>query len=93
MTTPITLKAKISASNVTFKMKVTDSNAVKKADVGASYTVISAPSYEGSYIFTPTEEEQTVHTAGTRLAENITINPIPSNYGRITWNGSVLTVS
>ena len=24
---------------------------------------------------------------------NVTVNPIPSNYGLITWNGSVLTVS
>lgn len=25
--------------------------------------------------------------------QNIVINPIPSNYGLITWNGSVITVS
>ena len=93
MITPIVLKAKVSASNVTLHSKVTDSKVVKRADVGASYTVISAPSYEGNYIFTPTEEEQIVPTEGTRLSQNIIINPIPSNYGRITWNGSVLTVS
>ena len=49
--------------------------------------------YEGSYIFTPSSVTQTIHTGGTTLLSNITINPIPSNYGLITWNGSTLTVS
>jgi len=51
------------------------------------------PQYEGAYEFTPTQETQTVPTAQRVLLENIIINPIPSNYGLITWNGSVLTVS
>lgn len=49
--------------------------------------------YRGEYEFTPTEDVQTVHINGLRATRNITINPIPSNYGKITWNGSVLTVS
>lgn len=49
--------------------------------------------YEGGYVVTPTEETQILQTANLKLTDNITINPIPSNYGRITWNGSVLTVS
>ena len=28
-----------------------------------------------------------------KFFKNIRINPIPSNYGLITWDGSVLTVS
>ena len=27
------------------------------------------------------------------MASDVTVNPIPSNYGLITWDGSVLTVS
>ena len=51
------------------------------------------PTYGGPTEFTPSEEAQTAHTAGTQLPGDITINPIPSNWGRISWNGSVLTVS
>jgi hypothetical protein len=32
-------------------------------------------------------------TAEKVVTRNIVINPIPSNYGLITWNGSTLTVS
>ena len=52
-----------------------------------------ADPFEGDYEYTPSEETQTIQIAGKTAAENITINPIPSNYGLITWNGAVLTVS
>lgn len=51
------------------------------------------PEYEGEYVFTPTQETQTALTKGYKLTDNITINPIPSNYGLITWDGSSLMVS
>lgn len=51
------------------------------------------PNYEGETTFTPSAEMQTIPTAHTVLLSDITINPIPSNYGLITWNGSTLTVS
>lgn len=51
------------------------------------------PDYEGETTFTPSAEMQTIPTAHTVLLSDITINPIPSNYGLITWNGSTLTVS
>ena len=51
------------------------------------------PDYGGAYEVTPSEEAQTLCTAGRTLSEDILIQPIPSNYGRITWNGSFLTVS
>ena len=49
--------------------------------------------YSGSYTATPSAEQQTLPTAYRTLAQNIVIEPIPSNYGLITWNGSSLTVS
>lgn len=52
-----------------------------------------APEYEGPYEFTPTQSTQTAATAYKLAVADIIINPIPSNYGLITWNGSVLTVS
>lgn len=51
------------------------------------------PDYEGETTFTPSAEMQTIQTAQTVLLSDITINPIPSNYGLITWNGATLTVS
>ena len=53
----------------------------------------SIPSYHGETEITPSDETQTVQCAGLMMSENITVNPIPSNYGRISWNGVTLTVS
>lgn len=61
--------------------------------------VLSVPSaanvtrYEGPYEFTPTADTQTIEIEHEMATQNITINPIPSNWGLITWNGAVLTVS
>ena len=53
----------------------------------------SAPPYEGETVFTPTRQTQTIQAEGFLFSENITINPIPSNYGLITWDGVTITVS
>jgi hypothetical protein len=50
------------------------------------------PAYEGEYTVTPSEQEQTLETSGKRLAQNVIVEPIPSNYGRISYSGSVITV-
>lgn len=70
------------------------------AQTGDAYTLESdakflreAEDYEGVYEFTPTDQSQTIPIAGKTPAQDIIINPIPSNYGLITWNGSTLTVS
>lgn len=49
--------------------------------------------YDGAYEWTPTDSVQTIEIANKKALENIKINPIPNNYGLITWNGSTLTVS
>lgn len=54
--------------------------------------VSDVPSYDGDYEFSPGEESQTVFTGGYFLAKDITINPIPSNYGRIAWDGNTIRV-
>lgn len=51
------------------------------------------PIYEGQTEVTPTQETQVLQTANKTVVQDIIINPIPSNYGLITWNGSTLTVS
>ena len=49
--------------------------------------------YDGPTEFTPSGSTQTIEIANMKALENITINPIPSNYGLITWDGSTITVS
>lgn len=64
--------------------------------LSGSLTVPSAAGverYEGEYEFTPSGSEQTVEISGKMATRNIVINPIPSNYGLITWDGSTITVS
>lgn len=42
----------------------------------------------------PTDEEQIiVADAGFVALSKVTVGAIPSNYGKISWNGAVLTVS
>lgn len=49
--------------------------------------------YHGAYTVTPTNQAQVLDTDALILDGNITINPIPSNYGLISWDGSTITVS
>lgn len=54
---------------------------------------VERPPYEGETKITPSSETQVLQTKNFRMTENVTVNPIPSNYGLITWNGSIITVS
>ena len=49
--------------------------------------------YTDSYVVTPTRATQILFTDNKYMKENIIINPIPKNYGLVTWNGSYLTIS
>lgn len=51
------------------------------------------PDYEGAYEITPSAEVQTLPSTDTVTHRDIVINPIPSNYGRISYDGTVITVS
>lgn len=67
-----------------------------KASLKATLSVpteVQIPTYTGEYEVTPSQETQILNTSGLKATSNIVINPIPSNYGLITWNGSTLTVS
>lgn len=51
------------------------------------------PDYGGPTDIVPTGSAQVLATAGTAVSADIVIEPIPQNYGLITWDGSVLMVS
>lgn len=73
-------------------LEIADVGAVA-LDVGGSMYAVGPPYYDGSYEVTPSDEAQVLDMEGMRARSNVTVNPIPSNYGLITWNGSTLTVS
>lgn len=72
--------------NLTLQMDGEPSNVIK-------VTEYTAPTYTGSTEVTPSAETQTLLTANKTVISNIVINPIPNNYGLITWDGNILTVS
>lgn len=56
-------------------------------------SAVDVPLYGGPYEFTPTEDTQTIEIEHLMATQDIVIDPIPYNYGLITWNGSTLKVS
>lgn len=54
---------------------------------------IMPPEYHGAVEVVPSAETQTLTTHDLYMTTDIIIDPIPSNYGLITWDGSALTVS
>lgn len=55
--------------------------------------VIKVDNYDGVVSVAPSDTPTVLSTKDKFLLDDITIEPIPQNYGLITWNGSVLTVS
>ena len=89
----IAIPMQVSVSRVNIPVGVSVSAVNIPVTLGAAYQMIDTQTYTGEIEFTPTSVTQVVPTKDKYLLDNITINPIPSNYGLITWNGSVLTVS
>lgn len=86
----ITVPMEVSVSNVSYDMEV-DVN--QPIEMGIDFEVVMSTPFEGEYEYTPSEQTQTIEISGKKAMENIVINPIPSNYGLITWDGNTLTVS
>ena len=53
----------------------------------------AVPAFDGDYTVTPGDAVQVVRCAGMRMSTDIIVSAVPSSYGRISWNGSTLTVS
>lgn len=68
---------------------------VGEQQLSGSFDLYELPEYqyEGSYEFTPSSQTQYAPTAYMTCLGDIKINPIPSNYGLITYDGTVITVS
>lgn len=50
-------------------------------------------SYQGSYNITPTRNRQVLDTASKIMLQDLIVEPIPQNYGLITYNGFEIMVS
>lgn len=62
-------------------------------EFGVFQKISDANAYTGQTVVIPSQETQVLNTIGKVLGDNITVQPIPNNYGLITWNGSFITVS
>lgn len=49
--------------------------------------------YGGPYTVTPERVTVVLNTTNKMMTGNVVVNPIPSNYGLITYDGSTITVS
>lgn len=85
-------KIALDISDNSADIAVSDESAVTLS-VAGEYVGNPTPIYEGAYTVTPGDNEQVLETSGYKLSENIKVKPIPNNYGLITWNGSIITVS
>ena len=90
---PIKVPMRVSVSDTTIPMGVATSNVPIGMEIGAEYSVVPTEEYTGEYEFTPSEDTQTITIEGKTASQDIVIQPIPSNYGLITWDGRTLTVS
>lgn len=93
MNFPIPVNLTVAQNNVPVNITVSDNSESIGLDIETQIVASVASEYEGPYSVTPTEEAQTLQTKNFRMTDNIVVNPIPSNYGLITWNGSIITVS
>lgn len=55
--------------------------------------VTGLPEYDGPTEIIPSMYEQVLATMDTEVHSNIVVGPIPSNYGLVTYDGTVITIS
>lgn len=61
-------------------------------ELDTKIVLVGGEHYHGPYEFTPTNRQQVIPIGGQVADLNIVINPIPSNYGKVSWNGSFLKI-
>lgn len=76
----------------TARLGVNDPEAVE-LNAETHIVVDTTTIYDGAYEWTPTDSVQLIEIENKKALGQITINPIPQNYGLVTWNGSTLTIT
>lgn len=85
------LKASFTPQTLTVSFNNTQANISTSSQITRDF--VDRDPYTGAYEVTPSAETQTLETKNKRMTDNVTITPIPNNYGLITWNGAFITVS
>lgn len=80
---PRTLEASIGGDTAAMGAALDSAVTIKSMDY---------PEYEGPTEFKPSKSTQVIGTASRTVLQDIVINPIPSNYGRIEYDGAALSV-
>ena len=91
--TPIRVPIKVKENQEVIKLNVSDGQERIPLGFSVAYNIISGEPYEGPYEVTPTRGTQILYTNEKLMEGNVVVNPIPHDWGHITWDGSVLTVS
>lgn len=88
----IMIPVTVSVSETCYNVGFSEAPETFDLPLGAAIQIIDGEHYTGEYTVTPGEEEQTLPTEGLVMEQNVTVEPIPSSYGRITWDGNTLRV-
>lgn len=89
----IMIPMKVSASNAYVPMTITGTGTSIPMALSVECELGRPPQYTGPTEFAPNQGYQTIETHDKMLLTDIIIDPIPSNYGLVTWDGSTITVS
>lgn len=89
------LEATIQSNWLQIDAEIESTNHQIAGAIDGKYTFVDYKyeNYDGPVRIVPGDTEQVLATADRYVQENIIIEKIPSNYGKITWNGSVMTIT
>lgn len=90
---PIVVPLTVSDNHMVVPLSVSSDTERIAMSVGMVLVTGMPEHYAGPYSFTPGDEAQTIRIKDKMADENITIGPIPSNYGKITWKGIGIHIS
>lgn len=93
MNFPIPVNLTVAQNNVPVNITVSDNSESIGLDIETPIVTSTVSDYDGEYDVTPSSVEQVFATNGKKMNHDFVVEPIPSNYGLITWNGSIITVS
>ena len=88
----VTIPASVSRESMVYPVGYQKGAYAYEATMSTAIQIVDGEHYTGDYTVTPGETEQVLQTAGLVMEQSVTVEAIPSNYGRITWDGSTLRV-
>ena len=91
---PIEIQAEAVVNDSVYEVEAVSNGIVLSSTVASSINIAErVPTYDGPYELTPTDDVQIIPIEEKKATQDIVINPIPSNYGKIGWNGAYLTAT